>query len=201
MSRLVRTNPRPSAQEARAQRRPRDDRGATSRSKSPRVTGSDTRCSTPRDAESPDEFVRTPDGSDSAADGNPSPDGVRRREPWFSGHQGGSIVEDNGGEGCSGRSGAEVGASGGLPGSALDSTGSGTCTSDGYVKVSVTPRRADLLGEGTPQPSGIGLQCSWGMHTAGQVPKCLMRPRYEVPLTCFRPEDGEDGREELGDWK
>ena len=28
-----------------------------------------------------------------------------------------------------------------------------------------------------------------------------MRPQYEVPLTCCRPEEGGLGHEELGDWK
>ena len=68
------------------------------------------------------------------------------------------------------------------------------------------------MGEGTPSSSGPGLQCSWGRYTAGEVAGCLMRPQYEVPLTCWKRGDfgADESRalqravrkdEELGDWK
>ena len=94
----------------------------------------------------------------------------------------------------------------GAAGGTLESAGSSPSTSAGYVKVSETSSRIYFLCEGTPSPSGIGLQCSWGKHTAGRVAGCRMRPRYEVPLTCWECEGeglapGAPGRVELGDWK
>ena len=106
--------------------------------------------------EEPAASVWTPDGSDAVADGGPPPAGARRRECCG---QGGSIVgEGHGGQ----RNGADVGASAGSAGGTLDSAGSVPSTSDSYVRVSETTCRADLMGEGTPQPRGVGLQCSWG---------------------------------------
>ena len=174
-------------------RRPRETEGATSRSVSPRLAGNDTRCSnasSPRETEVAAEPVPNPDGGGAVvADGNPPPDGACGRKGLADGNvaacgsQGGSIVFDNDGEGVAERQGgAEGGVSAGAAGGTLESAGSSPSTSAGYVKVSETSSRADLLGEGTPSRSGIGPQCSWGMHTAGRVEGCLMKPRYEVPL-------------------
>ena len=164
----VDTDPRTLAEgeDVRTLRRPREAGGATSRSVSPRLEGSDTRCSTPKEKEVLAESVPIPDGSDAAADGDPPLDGACGR---LGGSQGGSIV----GEGRGGRVEAEVGVSSGSAGGTLDSAGTGPSTSDSYVRVSETSCRADSMGGGTPQPGGVGLQCSWGMHTAGQVPACL----------------------------
>ena len=139
------------------------------------------------------ESVPIPDGSDAAADGDPPLDGACGR---LCGSQGGSIV----GEGCGGRDEAEVGVTGSAGGT-LDSAGTGPSTSDSYVKVSETSCRADLVGGGTPLPRGVGLQCSWGTHTSGQVPACLVEPQYVVPLTCWRCEEGGQDHDELGGWR
>ena len=91
-------------------RRPQESGGATARSVSPRVAGSNTRCLTPRDAGEPEEDARTPDGSGAAADGSPTPVEASRRKEIGRG-PGGSVVEgtkDDGGEGSGGRAGAEV---------------------------------------------------------------------------------------------
>ena len=140
------------------------------------------------------ESVPIPGGSDAVADGGPPPAGACGRS---CGSQGGSIV----GEGRGGRDEAEVGVSAGSAGGTLDSAGTGPSTSDSYARVSETSYRADLMGEGTPQPRGVGLQCSWGMHTAGQVPACLVEPQYTVPLACWRCEEGGLGHDELGGWR
>ena len=140
------TDPRTAAEGERGRilRRPREASGAASRSVSPRLEGSDTRCSTPQETDVLAESVPIPDGSDSVADGDPPLDGACGRS---CGSQGGSNV----GEGCGGRDEAEVGVTGSAGGT-LDSAGTGPSTSDSYVRVSETSCRADLMGEGTPQP-------------------------------------------------
>ena len=179
-------------------RRPQESGGATARSVSPRVAGSNTRCLTPRDAGEPEEDARTPDGSGAAADGNPTPEEASRRS---SGGPGGSVVDDNDGEGSGGRAEAEVRGSADSPGGTLDSAASGPSASDSYVKVAETSCRAGSSGEGTPEPVEKGSQCSWGLHTDGRVPPCSKKPRYALSFTCLREEAGGIDREELGDWR
>ena len=146
------------------------------------------------------------------ADGKPPPVAARRRKEIADGYiascsdPGGSTVNDQSGEVVAERQEVEGGVSAGEAGGTLDSAGSSPSTAADYVKVSEPSSLADPAGEGTPSRGGAGRQCSWGMHTAGRVERCLMRPQYEVPLTCLECEGeglapGASGCQDLGSWK